>query len=370
MDLRLRINIELDKPTNYLILGWWNASISYKLSDAGIPVVKVEDGSTAGFSAYSLVANASTAGLTPPNSQWKLVETAEFIYMMNAYIERLQFEVASGGGFEVGDGLFKSIAKNADDEPMIKLDGTNGSGNLAGGNISWNSDGDLFLKGGLASPFFSFSNSFSTKYSNNYFIESSGGWTTYFTIPFDSEQNGRSLRILSTGNGGARADAPTGKYFYEDGIQKTILFIESNQIVELLGWGTSTNFNGWIVLHRDYVDTSFKYGEIQRIIAEGKVVGSSSGASIKFHTYNGSTMSVSRSAVGTYNVFFDNLLFDAKDDYYVMLTGVTTDTSNYRMKATVLNQFTSYFKVEVSDDASANDGSFYFQVFSAKNFVY
>ena len=80
-----------DPGANYLILGWWSDEISYKLSDAGIPVVKVPDASSLGYSVYKLVGGSSTIGTSPAgSSEWELVESAEFIYMQDAYIEHLQ----------------------------------------------------------------------------------------------------------------------------------------------------------------------------------------------------------------------------------------------------------------------------------------
>ncbi len=93
MKLSARLNIELAKSTNYLILGNWLNTMSYKLSDAGVPVVKVPDGTSLGYSVYALNVESSTAGASPAGagaSEWRLVESAEFIYMQQAYIERLQ----------------------------------------------------------------------------------------------------------------------------------------------------------------------------------------------------------------------------------------------------------------------------------------
>ena len=74
---------------NYLIMGWWSASVHYKLTDAGIPVVKVEDTSPDKFSVYKLTALQSTLG-TFIVSEWEKVKSADFVYMQDAYIERLQ----------------------------------------------------------------------------------------------------------------------------------------------------------------------------------------------------------------------------------------------------------------------------------------
>lgn len=103
MDLKARVNIELAKATNYLILGNWLNTISYKLSDAGIPVVKVPDGTSLGYSVYALNVASSTIGASPAGSgasQWRLVESAEFIYMQQAYIERLQAAIVTAEKIE------------------------------------------------------------------------------------------------------------------------------------------------------------------------------------------------------------------------------------------------------------------------------
>lgn len=379
----MRINIDLAKSTNYIPMGFWVKPVAgdpkkpfYRITDLGIPMVKVEDGSALGYSVYVLNVDVSDDVVpSASNPQWRLIESAELIYIQQAFIERLwtQMLIAEGaeiGGFEIGNGFLRSTAENGDGDPMIKLDGTGGSGHLAGKNIKWNSDGDLTLNAGLASPFESFTSTPDIRYSNNYYIEGSGGWTTAFSIPFTIDQNGRTLHIYAK-TGSARADAPSGKYFFENGLQKSILFIEAGSIVELLGYCVADTFYGWIVLNRKYVDDySGNYGEPLNIIAAGKVVGSRSGASIKFRVFNGGSMTVSRKGVGVYDVRFSSVGFNSANDYYVMLTGVTTDSTNYRMKATVKYQDISYFTVEVSDDATANDGSFYFQVFSALDFVY
>lgn len=136
MEISARVNIELAKATNYLILGNWSDQMSYKLSDAGVPVVRVPDGTSLGYSVYALNVAESTVGASPAgagSSEWRLVESAEFIYMQQAYIERLQFESARGGGFEVENGRFISIKKDAGGKPFITIDGT--TGKIQGGDV-------------------------------------------------------------------------------------------------------------------------------------------------------------------------------------------------------------------------------------------
>ena len=81
--------------SNYLIMGFFSDKVQYKLSPAGIPVVKRPDGTQGNFSVFELTAPHSTFDLTTNKgtfvpSEWKLVESADFIYMKDAYIERLQ----------------------------------------------------------------------------------------------------------------------------------------------------------------------------------------------------------------------------------------------------------------------------------------
>ncbi len=128
MDLKTRVNIDRAKATNYMIPVWWDDKTSFKQSDLGIPVVMAPDSSELGYSVYALSVDASTVGASPAGagaSEWRLVESIEFMYMFHAYIEKLQaalvtaekiealeirtskLEVLQGakvGGFGIGNG--------------------------------------------------------------------------------------------------------------------------------------------------------------------------------------------------------------------------------------------------------------------------
>lgn len=80
--------------TNYIPMGWWNSGVTYSKTDLGIPLVKKEDGTALGYSVYTLKVSASTPG-SFILSEWDLVESADFIYMQQAYIERLQAEIVT-----------------------------------------------------------------------------------------------------------------------------------------------------------------------------------------------------------------------------------------------------------------------------------
>lgn len=84
--------------SNKIIMGWWSATISYKMSEAGIPVVKVDDG-VGGFDVYELKVATATTGAIPSGStgltEWNQVSSVEFIYMQDAYVENLQAQLIS-----------------------------------------------------------------------------------------------------------------------------------------------------------------------------------------------------------------------------------------------------------------------------------
>lgn len=94
MKVSARVNIDLAKSTNYIPMGFWDANTDYYLSDLGIPFVKRPDGSTLGYSVFALNVQQATKG-SWITSQWRLLESAEFIYMQNAYIEYLQAQAIS-----------------------------------------------------------------------------------------------------------------------------------------------------------------------------------------------------------------------------------------------------------------------------------
>lgn len=135
-------------------------------------------------------------------------------------------------------------------------------------------------------------------------IASGGGWVTVGTLEWGVEQSGRRMCIANyrwgseITTGSIEYSAPSGKYFYEDGTQKKAISL-SRECVELMGYGTSTQFYGWIVLNRINLMTTSKYGRKLNVLAQGIVTGYSSGASISYKSYdNASTLSVSRQGTG------------------------------------------------------------------------
>lgn len=275
---------------------------------------------------------------------------------------------------------------NTAGQTMIYFSGVDGSGQLAKGNITWDSAGnikanggtftDILIQGSLRSPFvretdFIEIGGKQSTHDNVVPIASGGGWVTVGTLEWGVEQSGRRMCIANyrwgseITTGSIEYSAPSGKYFYEDGTQKKAISL-SRECVELMGYGTSTQFYGWIVLNRINLMTTSKYGRKLNVLAQGIVTGYSSGASISYKSYdNASTLSVSRQGTGKYRVNFPSNWGLITGSYIVMMTGYGSGL----MKATLLEAGTSYFIAEVSDDSSANDGSFMFQIINLNDWL-
>lgn len=231
--------------------------------------------------------------------------------------------------------------------------------------------------GSIRNPFNLANDSFDVDYSDNVaMLSSGGGWLDAYSMPWDVSQNGRRLSIVNykwgstMAQGQAAISAPRGKYFFEDGIQKSELKV-SREIVEMIGYGTTTEFYGWIVLNRIDLMTSQKYGHCLKALAFGTVSGgnSSSSTSITSNTFDGSKLTVSRQSEGLYRVFFPSTWFTYTSNCRVILTGrgVCYGASS-PVKATMHSLGNGYFDVVVSDDASRNDGSFDFIIYNGSDF--
>ena len=92
--------------SSYLVLGYWSSDYEYQQSDAGIPIVKRPGSAT--FQAYKLIVPISTQGhfynsSDDPRIEWELVDSSEFTYMLEAYIEVLQAELITAEKIEALD---------------------------------------------------------------------------------------------------------------------------------------------------------------------------------------------------------------------------------------------------------------------------
>ncbi len=257
-----------------------------------------------------------------------------------------------------------------------------GSGRLANGNITWDAAGNVQAKnaifnnvriqGSVRNKFVLNDSSIwiggdtSTQENfNNYdnIVAIRGSWDESIALPWSLEQSGRRVTLVNykwgsnTTVGYMTITAPSGKYFFEDGIQKTSITF-SRELVELLGYGDNATFFGWIVINRRDMMCTGKYGSFLQVLASGIVTLSGTSVSLKQKTFDGSRMSVSRTGTGRYTVY---LPWSLSSNFFVQMTGYYTGTPIY---ATIMGIYSSYFYVQTQDDSSANEGSFCFQVFS------
>lgn len=307
-------------------------------------------------------------GSTPDTNSglWKLADPVEIVATK---ILLTQYALVKNLGVEAID------MKDANGNIIFQAkDGnvTCNSGTFTNGTFT-----NVKVIGSIRNPFNLANDSFDVDYSDNVaMLSSGGGWLDAYSMPWDVSQNGRRLTIVNYKWGGTMAQgqaaisAPNGKYFFEDGIQKSELKV-SREIVEMIGYGTTTEFYGWIVLNRIDLMTSQKYGHCLKALAFGTVSGgnSSSNTSITSNTFDGSKLTVARQSGGLYRVFFPSTWFTYTSNCRVILTGrgVCYGASS-PVKATMHSLGNGYFDVVVSDDASRNDGSFDFIIYNGSDF--
>lgn len=233
------------------------------------------------------------------------------------------------------------------------------------------------LNGSVRNPFVLANDSIDTDYNDNVvMISSGGGWVDAFSLPWTVGQSGRRITIVNykwgntIASGQAGISAPSGKYFYENGISKTTLNI-SREAIELLGYGTTSAFYGWIVMKRTDLMTDYKYGHPLKALATGTVTAD---GGITYKTFDNSTLKVTKSAnsKGHYIVTMPTGWFSQASHCFVMVTGVgfIDNSTNAPCKATLVSNTTTTFTICVSDDASLNDkGAFNFMIFNTNDWL-
>ena len=257
-----------------------------------------------------------------------------------------------------------------------------GSGKLAKGAIQWQKDGlltvknsnltDVIISGAITTPFrdgyFTLSSNGSISVStlglqnnNNVVIPGgNGGWNVGVIIPWTSDYNGFRAIIMNdkwgseTPTDAWTVKAPDGKYFYEDGQQKSTLTLLPRAGVEMIGYGEGSTFKGWIILKRIFA-YSHDNGFNLKVMFSGRV---DDGNVVDLKTYNGENITVVKQDTGKYRVKFE-FPFSSANNYMVFVSGYGNESWRY---ASVMSQQTTHFDVYTGDDASANDGGFTFMV--------
>ena len=257
-----------------------------------------------------------------------------------------------------------------------------GSGKLANGNITWDAAGNVQAKnaiftnvrvnGSVRNKFVLNDSSIwiggnTSQQENlvNYdnIVAVRGGWDENIALPWTLDNSGRRVTLVNykwgsnTTVGYMSISAPSGKYFFEDGLSKTSISF-SRELIELLGYGDNSTFFGWIVVNRRDLVTTKRYGQFVQVMCQGYV---SNGSIVKQKCYEGSKCTCSRIGTGQYRVYMP-YSFSSTNDYTVHLTGVATNGAN--TFACLRAKYGSYFDVWTADDASSNDGGFTFWVVS------
>lgn len=291
---------------------------------------------------------------------------------------------------------------NSAGQTMVYISGTNGSGQFAKGNITWDAAGNLKAKGGtftnviidgsIRTPFrdgyFSLSDDGPITVStyglqnNNCVVipgEASGLYTA-FKIPFTNDYNGFRACILNTRYGGRSAvgpisaTAPSGYYFHEDGEMLKDLIVNANEGVDIIGVGEGASFKGWLVLNRfRYGVTNSGEGFPLKAVFAGKIEFSGGTPHlVKQKRYNQywygaenkkCSLSYMTAAPHYCTIQFPSGTFSSADKYTVLLSGELLRSNNGPgVYASVIERTANSFTVYTGDDASWNDGNFTFIV--------
>lgn len=271
---------------------------------------------------------------------------------------------------------------------------------------------NVLLSGSLRSPFTLVGDSFTTDYSDNAVMQvDNDGYSWAYSIPWNVEQAGRRICILSNLWGGKQITSSSasisvpddaqkaGCRFFENGIAKTKLNF-STEVLELMAYGdisartendTKSHYlYGWIVLNRIDLMTNRSFGRNKKLLAYGKVTGTSSGASIKYRTFDGSTLSVNRLSTGRYEIIAPRKWFLNEGTGYfdleavfVNLTGIGYSYDDKNKASPIKATYWGARKYELlgvdiansicidvytSDDETVNDGSFNFEISNFDDF--
>lgn len=268
--------------------------------------------------------------------------------------------------------------KNQSDTWYLNQDG---SGALAGNKLTWNKDGvlrvqnsrltNVIIDGAIKTPFrdgqyvlgddgpITFS-TIGLQNNNNVVIPGAGnGWNLSVIIPFDIKYNGFRAIVMNddwgpeVAGGSWSVEAPSGKYFYENGIAKKTLLLAPYTGVEMIGYGDANTFKGWIILNR--IEKTGNKGFPLHVCFCGIV---KDGQLTKIKKYNAENITVSKQSKGIYRFTFGQPWSDV-DNYMVFLTGQAENAGRY---ASIYQKTTTYFDVYCGDDETPNDGDFQFMV--------
>lgn len=257
---------------------------------------------------------------------------------------------------------------------------------------------NINLSGSFRSPFVPAGGGYESKFADNISLVTKNGELNLHIKSTSLDQVGRVVHLThykwneeTASFGNIYVDVPDGFYFYENGVAFKKIRI-SRECVTLLGLGDDKKFYGWCVIGRCDLMTNRAYGRTKKVLACGRVNGTSSGASITYRTFDGSTLSVTRLGTGVYKIRAPRKWFLGKEDgilkldsVFVTLTGIGSSYDDNQHVSPIKATFWGATKdemfgvdipdnicieVHTSDDNSVNDGSFNFEISNFDDFDY
>lgn len=184
-------------------------------------------------------------------------------------------------------------------DSIISNDGLNWF-DLANGHIQANS---AFIRGTIRSPFQNGDNDQFSSLAFDNVITTAGHSVT---LVWDESQSGRKVLICGTGSIAAPPGAGTGRTFsfYQDGRKFSSALSYSNELVSLVGYGTNSEFYGWVVVDRSpFYGSPQTYGSNLRALMLGNVKVVTNGNSQTYAilygaVFDGSTVYIERPLTG------------------------------------------------------------------------
>lgn len=241
---------------------------------------------------------------------------------------------------------------------------------------------DVIVEGAVSSPYTTVGSGFDLTRHDNAWLGGNNEWVNYFDLRWDVSQRGRTLHLSNYGTslpttGVGKINAPSGKWFFDNGRKFSQLLVYPGTVVVLHGLGDENTFHGWLVEQR-HDPSHNKTGVPFRAFAWGFATCSKTGDADfeNYRTFDGSRLGISRMGAGWCRITMPYAWYSILQTYGshwyhhfgVIATGYgySEDGANEfcPIKASVksmgLNGNTPYVDIWLSDDDTANDGRFQF----------
>ena len=241
---------------------------------------------------------------------------------------------------------------------------------------------DVIVEGAVSSPYTTVGSGFDLTRHDNVWLGGNNEWANNFNLRWDVSQRGRTLHLSNYGTslpttGVGKINAPSGKWFFDNGRKFSQLLVYPGTVVVLHGLGDENTFHGWLVEQR-HDPSHNKTGVPFRAFAWGFATCSKTGDADfeNYRTFDGSRLGISRMGAGWCRITMPYAWYSILQAYGshwyhhfgVIATGYgySEDGANEfcPIKASVksmgLNGNTPYVDIWLSDDDTANDGRFQF----------